>query len=327
MTRRASCRTLANLAALFLAVSAFNQVADSQSPFNINLDVVRRSVVFLHRKDATGNLSEAGTGFLLVVPTKSNPGVGFLLLVTARHIVDPEWDGCPPTKDILFAVLNKKNYDPQKDLAGTVDVPLVDVIDGQAAWHYPSDESVDIAVMLVNGPAFLSMDLENQPIRISQLPTEQELKLVNSGAQIASAGLLLGASGTKRNYPIFKFGNVSSVPDEKVGVACCPTCAAKLQTDWMIAASLVAGNSGSPIFFVPPSFSSQRAFLLGVQSSSFAGSDVAGMAPVQYLLNTIRALNLPDADFSTTEIAAPPSPAASSAAQPASKAVPTPIPK
>jgi hypothetical protein len=262
-----------------------------------------------------------------VVPTKSNPKVGYALLVTARHIVNPEWDGCPATKDGLFAVLNKKHFDPQKDTVGTVDVPLVDSINGEPVWHYPSDESVDIVFMNINGPVFMGLDLENEPILLSQLPTEQELKMVNSGAQIASAGLLLGASGTHRNYPIFKFGYVSSVPDEKVNVACCPSCTPKLQTAWMIAASLVPGNSGSPIFFVPPNFSPQRAFLLGVQSSSFAGYDVAGMAPVQFLLDAIKKQNFADADYSIPGIATPIPQAAPSVAQPTFPAVPTPIPK
>ncbi len=48
---------------------------------------------------------------------------------------------------------------------------------------------------------------------------------------------------------------------------CCPGCQPKLLKEWMIAASLVPGNSGSPIFYVPVGFpglsmSNQRAFLL-----------------------------------------------------------------
>jgi hypothetical protein len=114
-----------------------------------------------------------------------------------------------------------------------------------------------------------------------------------------SAGLLLGVSGTKRNYPIFKFGHVSSKPLEKISMVCCPNCPAKPQTEWMIAASLVPGNSGSPIIYIPDIFTpGRRPFLLGVQSSAMVGDDVAGMAPVSFLIEALQQLNLSDANFS-----------------------------
>jgi hypothetical protein len=73
--------------------------------------------------------------------------------------------------------------------------------------------------------------------------------------------------------------------DESVDIAIAPVDwgAIDVQTEWMIAASLVGGNSGSPIFFAPSAITMSnqpaRAILLGVQSTSFEGTDVAGMAP------------------------------------------------
>jgi len=142
--------------------------------------------------------------------------------------------------------------------------------------------------------------------------------------------LLLGASGEKRNYPIFKFGYVSSVPDEKITVSCCPGCIPKLETEWLIAASLVSGNSGSPIFFVPVGFpgfgmSNQRPFLFGVQSSSFEGYDVAGMAPVKYLVEAIRKINLADVSLPNTDGYDQATKATPSSAQPPYPVQPAPI--
>ena len=307
------------IAAWLMALQA-TKPCSAQSVFLINLDAVRQSVVFLHIVDASGELKEAGTGFLLMVPTKTDPGKGYMLLVTARHIVDPQWAGCPPTGGTLVAVFNKKGFDPKEQTKGTVEAPLT------GSWMYPDDDSADVAVTVLNGQWISTLDIQNQPILISQLPSPQEVDRVNTGAQIVSAGLLLGASGTERNYPIFKFGYVSSVPDEKISVSCCPGCVAHLQSDWMIAASLVPGNSGSPIFFVPVGFpgmsiAGQRAFLLGVQSLSFLGSDVAGMAPVEYVWDAIRKMNLFDANLPTFGNAATPS-----SARPANPAVPSPIP-
>ena len=79
----------------------------------------------------------------------------------------------------------------------------------------------------------------------------------------------------------------------------------------MIAASLVPGNSGSPIFFVPVGFGGVRfggmgrASLIGIQSTSFLGSDIAGMAPIQFLIDSMKAANLPDADFSVLDAPSP----------------------
>jgi hypothetical protein len=140
-------------------------------------------------------------------------------------------------------------------------------------------------------------DLEG--VRISDFPTAEELKKFKAGDDIVSAGLLLGASGKKRNYPIFKFGNVSSIPEESADA---PRCGQATQSHalklWFVAASLVEGNSGSPIYYSPPQFTGdRRAVLLGVQSIGFLGWDVAGMTPVQFVYDIIEMMKLPDMDL------------------------------
>lgn len=293
----------------------------AQTPYPVNFDVVRRSVVFLHRVDISGNVIEAGTGFLLSLPLKSDPKMQYVTLVTARHIADPKWAECMQSNTHLTIVLNKAKYDPAKDATGTVEVPL-----GEGSWRYPQDDTVDLAVTVVNGAFYSKLDVDNQPVRDTDLPTQDELEKINSGAQILSAGLLLGASGTKRNYPIFKFGNVSSIPDETIPVQCCPSCTQKEMTEWMIAASLVPGNSGSPIVYAPPNYSGGRAFLLGVQSMSFLGSDVAGMAPVRFLESVLEDMNFPDVELPFVKHTKSPAVAQPTAAKPETPAVPGPIP-
>src|ERR1700740_3191320 len=86
-------------------------------PANTSLDVnfLNKTVVFFFRADANGNLlihNQVATGFLLSIPRK-NAQPPYLLLVTARHVVDPVWEGCGarnPTK--LFLRVNKAHYDP-----------------------------------------------------------------------------------------------------------------------------------------------------------------------------------------------------------------------
>ena len=117
-----------------------------------------------------------------------------------------------------------------------------------------------------------------------------------------SAGLLPCASGKKRNYPIFKFGGYRAFPESR---GCPerghePTPAHGLKV-WFIAASLVPGNSGSPLFYAPPYLVpggvNKRPIFLGVQSLSYIPWDVAGMTPAQYVYEIIEEMNPPDGDL------------------------------
>jgi hypothetical protein len=223
----------------------------------------------------------------------------------------------PPNE--LIAHFNKKEFDPTKDESGIAEMSLA----GQQ-WAYPDDDSVDIAFTFLDGKKFESLSAENRGLPISQLPSASEAKAVEIGSSIASAGLLPSVPGARRNYPIFKFGNVSSIPQEKIPV---PGCAGtnRLRTEWLIAASLVGGNSGSPIVYMPRLGETGRPFLLGVQSISVAYSDVAGMAPIRYLIERLRELQIPDIDLSIPGDVDDAKPATTSA-QPQIKATTTPSP-
>jgi hypothetical protein len=95
---------------------------------------------------------------------------------------------------------------------------------------------------------------------------------------------------------------VSNIPEEE-GVLPCRGDTKPLN-HWYIAATLVGGNSGSPIFFLPPgnailSFGgvTNRPFLLGLQSVSLIAGEIAGMTPVQYIFEIIESLKLPNANL------------------------------
>jgi hypothetical protein len=67
------------------------------------------------------------------------------------------------------------------------------------------------------------------------------------GSQIATTGLVPGLEGLKRNYPVFKFGKIASIPDELVFFQCKPASQPQGLRVWWIAANLGLGTSGSPI--------------------------------------------------------------------------------
>lgn len=285
-----------------------------------NFEITRNVVVFIYARDAKGTERPDGTGFLLSVPMKSDPSRGYLLLVTARHMADPEWMGCHASADDLLVRFNKEGYRPGTNEVGTAEYPLKD-----QRWIFPGDD-IDIAYTILDGKRVDEMKIANHALKLSELPTANEVASMGIGDPIVSAGLLEGASGTKRNYPIFKFGNISSIPDEKIPVSSGCGAPAKLLAEWLIAASLVPGNSGSPIVFTPALFQAGRTFVLGVQSISigvqfatFTGtSDVAGMAPIRPLVESIRGLNLVDADLSK-----PADPTPSTVSSPTSVPIPS----
>jgi hypothetical protein len=294
-------RSQSPILAIVLALALFGTPTLSTATININVDAVRKSVVFLYATDDKGNVDSAkplGTGFIVEVPLASNPGRSYKLLVTARHVIDPQWARCPapnPTK--IYMRVNTKDFNPEKEDVGTEDLPIMV---SPETWRTADDQEVDAAVTVLDGSKLDAYDVGG--VHIAEFPTPEELKTFTAGDAIVSAGLFPGASGKKRNYPIFKFGNISSVPNETADAACgSQSRSLKL---WFVAASLVPGNSGSPIFYVPAGFagltvgaSNNRAVLLGVQSMSFLPWDVAGMTPIEHVYKIVEGMKLPDADL------------------------------
>jgi hypothetical protein len=282
----------------FAIASALLPPTASSAQMNISVDYVRRSVVFLYGADAQGNVDPnkpLGTGFIIQIPRVSDPTQVWDILVTARHIADPHWANCGTVAPKIFMRVNKKNFDASKDAVGTADVPLEGHPVSGNTWSFSDDPDIDVASIPLDGKTMEPYDVDGA--HVSDFPTPEEQKTFKAGDEIISAGLLQGASGKKRNYPIFKFGHISSIPDESVDSPACgpgpPSHALKV---WFIAASLVPGNSGSPIYYVPPIFrsakSNERPMLLGVQSVSFIPWDVAGMTPSQYLYEMIEKMKL-----------------------------------
>lgn len=263
---------------------------------NINTDAVQKIVVFLYAPTASGESEDAahpiGTGFLVVVPSKEGTRL-WLLLVTARHIVDPMWAYCSgPNPSMMYVRINRAKYDPSHDQTGIGFVPVALIQNGQPKYWVNSDAAVDVAVIPVDPTLYTTNDYEYGAVPMAELASVEEMKALTIGDAIVSSGLIPGRSGERRNYPFFKFGNISSKPEELTWTGCPGMPALRLERVWFIAANLVPGNSGSPIFYVPfggngASFGGGRTELIGIQSSSFDGADVAGMAPVDGLFGII----------------------------------------
>lgn len=267
-------------------VAAVSSVFTDQLFAAGNIDVwrVQKSVIFLYSANAAGEVDKTkplGTGFIVEFPEKDDASKTRRAIVTARHIVDPEWAKCGTSNPSeIFA---RSNKDTQH--GGSVDFFSIPLNREEQSWWHSSNDEADVAVVPMDRIDTSQFDLAS--IKIFEFPTDAEAKTLNIGDQIVSAGLLPDLPGVMRNYPIFKFGRISSIPDEPIETQCNARSPKLFLNLWLIAVNLVSGNSGAPIFYMPstiePPTSGGRTVLIGVQSISFFGAGIAGMTPIKYV--------------------------------------------
>jgi len=217
----------------------------------LDTETVKKIVVFLYSPNSDGTNADVaqslGTGFFVAVFVKNDPLRGSLLLVTARHMIEPNWAACSPEPQPqpdrrIYIRLNNKQYDSEKDSTGVSYLP-VDLVKNGAKQYFVSDDSkVDAAVISLGWGDWGKMQEKYDfvPLRLSLFASPDEIPKFKIGDSVASAGLVPGRSGERRNYPFFKFGEISNIPDEPFKVGC------RLVRVWYIAANLINGNSGSP---------------------------------------------------------------------------------
>jgi hypothetical protein len=294
---------------LWIVTLLISTVLSASASLTINAEAVKKSAVFIYPADANG-LVEAtkplGTGFFVFVPYAGRPG-GYLLLVTARHILNPAWAGCPQAAlSKIFLRLNLAVYDPTGTDKGVEFFP-VDLTgsDHKTKEFESSDPQIDGAVVVLNANDFVGGKYDYAPVPISAFATEEEISLLGTGDSIVSAGLVPGAQGERRNYPVFKFGEISNVMDEPFVTQCVSGSTAQVpEKVWLLSVNLYPGASGSAIFYTPPGSAGilfgapvGRPCLIGVQSSSLLAADISAMTPIGPVFKIIEGLRLPNADL------------------------------
>lgn len=294
---------------LLLFVSLFCLEFEAYAELPINTAIIKKATVFIYSAGASGDVDATkpdGTGVLANVPRLDHAG-NYLLLLTARHVVSPSWLGCPTTDPHrIYLRLNLLNYDPNKNDKGVDFIPL-DLIDpsGKQLYATSADAQVDGVVVGVPASSFSNKQFDVAFLPISDVATDDEMSKLNIGDSILSAGLVPGAQGQRRNYPIFKFGSISALVDEPFYTGCFGSPAATTpEKVWFLSINLFFGASGSPIFYIPPGTAGvrfgaalSRPMLVGIQSSSMIQADVACMTPIGLIFPIIESLQLPDADL------------------------------
>jgi hypothetical protein len=268
------------------------RVGGSSMPFNVG--IVKKSIVFLYYPK--GKEFEVGTGFLVDIPMKADPARSFIAIVTARHIVDPKWGGCSwANPQEIYARVNVKNFKAGQKEDGTDDVLLGLVNAGKNVWYASPNDRVDVAVIPVSSThveELLRNDVRFIPVADFATKAETENYKVGIGDQIVTAGLVPALLDAQRNYPAFKFGRISNIPEEPIYMRCTQGEAGKaLPRDvWLLAGNIVPGNSGSPVYLLPPSPSAlHRVMLIGIIAGAIPDVDLGQMVPSEYVFDVIQA--------------------------------------
>lgn len=276
------------LAVVFVAPAV--RVRGSSMPFNVG--IVKKSIVFLYYPK--GKDFEVGTGFLVDIPAKDDPKRSFVAIVTARHIVDPQWEGCSWTNPReIYARVNVKNFKVGQTEDGVDELSLSLVNAGRNVWWASPNDRVDVAVIPVSTThveQLLRNDVHFIPVADFATKAETANYQVGIGDQIVTAGLVPALLDAQRNYPAFKFGRISNIPEEPINMKCPQADKALPRDVWLLAGNFVGGNSGSPVYLLPPQPSAMhRVMLIGILAGAIPDVDLGQMVPSEYVFDVIQA--------------------------------------
>lgn len=192
-------------------------------------EIVRKCVVFVGYRMASGEFRFAGTAFFMG-RFIDDLQVGFKYVVTARHVVDGIRD--LGLKDV-FLRMNKSD--------GT----SMDWFQTNASsWlGHPDGPSVDVAVLRLH-PNFQWNLLDHKvvPVDIAVTPGTIIQEQIGVGEDVFTIGLFHHHKGNLRNIPIARVGTIAAMPEEKIATKLGPINA------YLIEARSIGGLSGSPVF-------------------------------------------------------------------------------
>ncbi len=255
---------------------------DKQGPWSIP-----ESVFFVYKTvvtpDGRTHRLPTATAFILSVPGLNQKG-SVRFLVTARHVLDPEWAHCaeknPPSIDVR---LNR--------WIGGVGYETIPLRNSHARTFFaPSDETVDLAIVPIDEqllPNVESYKFFDTPFRM--LPTEVELRSMPPDQRIMTAGLVAENSPDRIRYPVLHGGVLSGNSTQKVMAQCGKTPGSTELHVWYINAAIPHGVSGAPVFasIKRGEHGNKTPMLLGVQAVAWPERGVAAMTPASELSDLV----------------------------------------
>jgi len=164
-----------------------------------------------------------GTAFFVGVPSESIEGLDYVYLVTAKHVAKRL-----ERKKFLVRINTKDGR------SGVL------MGEGTRWWYHPADESVDVALITFAPPP----EFDYKRIQTSMFVSGEMMRngRIGIGDEVFITGLFAQLSGSERNLPVVRTGNIAMIPDEAI-----PTSIGDIEA-YLVEARSIGGISGSPAF-------------------------------------------------------------------------------
>ena len=173
-----------------------------------------------------GDKGKFGTVFLLAKRTRPNSDYFYIVLVTAKHVLDSI------SGDSATIYLRKKKNEAYSTL------PYRIAIKSKGKKLYTSHPTEDVAAMFINYPKSADSPL----LDYNMLATDERLRKYNihPGDELLCLGFPLGYETNPGSFPILRSGKIASYP-------LIPTSKTK---SYLLDFEIYQGNSGGPVYLV-----------------------------------------------------------------------------
>lgn len=218
---------------IFITILYYSSILTLLS-YPSTISEVKKCISFIYSIDDTRQTHLRGTGFYVHVISENDPKKQTCYFVTAKHVIQDE-NGMF-LQDIILR---------QNNLDGTVEYNILTPDPDLIYVHDDSD--VDIAVISTT-PDIKSIDFLGIPSRlILSKQTIQEID-VREGDDVFFGGLFENFQGDRKNYPIFRFGKIALITDEKIEWENTNGTVVHLNLH-LLDCDVNPANSGGPVFF------------------------------------------------------------------------------
>jgi hypothetical protein len=229
---------------------------------------IARIVTFFFLADESGNPrvnTETGghianaTGFFVVVENENGHG-GHVYLVTAKHVLHDQNGG------LYSRVFIRVNTKEKK--ADYLALDLIAKDAGQNIFIH-ADPTVDIAVIVAMPPRD-RFDFLAIPAAMIKSKDDFKKTTIAPGSDVFFTGLFVPHLGEKLNSPIFRFGRVAMLPEEKIRWQDSSKPAEQVEL-YLLETMSFGGNSGSPVFFSQGADREPGSIIVGPPEITLAG--------------------------------------------------------
>lgn len=222
---------------------------------------IKDAVTYIYVPSKDGKqVVENGTGFFVYVENEQSKRDS-VYLVTAKHVLLEK-----PGKFYSEISIRINNSEGTSDF---IKIPLAGPNAAKLFTH--SDSTVDVAVIPGSDIKLLPGKAKNywafKAVSISMAISAEHFEKghVQEGDETFFVGLFSHYSGTKKNYPIVRFGRLAMITNEKIPWD------DQMLTLYLVETQSFGGNSGSPVFFYPSLEREPGRFVLGRPTLLFAG--------------------------------------------------------